>query len=128
MSAGCKKADRNRKSQAMARYNAGKRDLVNAKRKQAKNKKRITAKLERITKVPRGMARALRRWKCGDTKPSNPSSLMPEKEWKRIKQSKVQLRWLQAFKEQPMVLLNGLPMTPQQAAVVARRIEAERNA
>jgi hypothetical protein len=77
-------------------------------------------------KVPRGMARALRRWKCGDTKPTNPSSLMPEKEWKRIKQSSVKLP---RIKDQPeSVLLNGLPMTAAQAAVVARRIEAERKA
>ena len=59
------KADKKRKSAAMARYNAGRRDLVNKARKVAKHKQHMADKRDNPPKVPRGTARAYRRLVTG---------------------------------------------------------------
>ena len=59
--AGCDKADRNRKSAGNVAYKAGKRDQVNAARKQARHGKKNAAKK---LNVPRGTNRAIRREKA----------------------------------------------------------------
>jgi hypothetical protein len=61
MGAGCTKADRNRKSAANTAYKAGKRDDVNAKRRQKKHAAQCVGKM---LNVPRGTARKARRDAC----------------------------------------------------------------
>lgn len=59
--AGCKKADRNRKSSHNMAYKAQKRDELNKKRRMAKDRKFREWKKANPPKVAKGSARAARR-------------------------------------------------------------------
>jgi hypothetical protein len=58
MASGCPKADRHRKSAQNSAYKSGNRRDVNAKKKQARHKKKCEGK---VLAVPRGTARNKRR-------------------------------------------------------------------
>lgn len=61
--AGCKKADRNRKSVQNAAYKAGKKWAINTEKRALREEKRVGHDAARVAsmKVKRGTARALRR-------------------------------------------------------------------
>ena len=101
------------------------RTAANREKRVAKHAKVVESKAKHPAKTPRGMARALSRWQTGKTRGDQPSSLMPQQQWQRIKQQP-RKQEAETIRLLPTVTLNGVVMTTEQAAVEARRLLADR--